>query len=113
MLIVFTDAGRLADERIFFQKFFTQPSTMLQLPRIFIGGWIIFVVYHIAAALQHERLQSFFTKFFGSPASGYTRADDNRIVGIFLFAFHIEIDIAEIAGHKRLVNSIEFNQCER
>jgi hypothetical protein len=56
---------------------------MIEFPGIFFSAHVIADVFHIPAAFEHQGLQSFFTEFFGGPASGDAGADHNGVESVY------------------------------
>src|SRR6266513_856605 len=58
------------------------PAAVRQLPGLQPLRDVVLPVLHVAAALEHERLEPFLAQLLGGPAAGDTGADDDRVVGL-------------------------------
>src|SRR5689334_5769895 len=64
---------------------------MFKLPRLHIRGRVIYIVFNIASAFEHQCFQPFLTKFFCCPASADAGADNNGIEGILRCSVYIKV----------------------
>src|SRR5262245_945019 len=77
---VFAVAGRLTDERVVVDQLARIVAAVRQLPRCHVRRGVILDVLHIAAALEHQRLEAVVTKLLRGPTAGNSGADDDGVV---------------------------------
>jgi hypothetical protein len=68
-------------DRLSLQVFVGGAAAVGKFPDV-LGRSRIVAVLHVAAAIEHQRLESLLRQFLGSPAARDARADDDGIVGM-------------------------------